>query len=77
MLNKFNWSLGFKKKKKAIEQIVEISKMERSFKECNRHEKRPYEDDILRVCQTCGRNYYTCDLCRNAKGVDAPLNICI
>ncbi len=50
--------------------------MERSLKECNRHEKRPLEDDVLRVCQTCNRSYYACELCRNSRGIDAPLNIC-
>jgi hypothetical protein len=50
--------------------------MEKSLKECNRHEKRLMDEDVLRVCQTCNRSYYACELCRTSRGIDAPLNIC-
>ena len=46
------------------------------MKECNKHEKRPSENDLLRICETCDRHFYLCELCRNSKEIDAPKNIC-
>lgn len=46
------------------------------MRECGKHEKRVSETDMLRICETCGRHFYVCDLCRKAKGIDAPLSIC-
>ena len=48
----------------------------KKMKECNKHEKRPNENDVLRICETCDRHFYLCDLCRNSKEIDAPKNIC-
>ena len=50
----------------------------KTMKECSKHEKRPGDDDsiMLRICETCGRHYYVCDLCRSAKDIEAPLSIC-
>ena len=49
----------------------------KKMKECNRHEKRPNENELLRICETCDRHFYLCELCRNSKEIDAPKNICM
>lgn len=46
------------------------------LKECGNHEKRLQDDDTLRICETCGRHYYICELCRSSKSIDAPITIC-
>ncbi|RNA18439.1 kelch 41 [Brachionus plicatilis] len=47
----------------------------RRKRECKKHEKR--SNDVLRSCETCGRNFLLCDICRPAKNLDAPSSICI
>ncbi|CAF0898073.1 unnamed protein product [Brachionus calyciflorus] len=44
-------------------------------RECKKHEKRP--DDVLRICETCGRQFFLCDICRQAKNIEAPSSICL
>lgn len=46
-------------------------------KECGKHEKRVNDNDILRSCETCERQFYVCDLCRTAKSINVPYTICI
>ena len=31
----------------------------------------------MRICETCERHYYACELCRTAKEIDAPITICM
>ena len=46
------------------------------FKECNKHEKRFTEQDLMRICETCTRTYFKCEICRAARNIQAPGNIC-
>lgn len=47
------------------------------MKECSKHEMRIGDNNqMLRICETCNRHYFVCDLCRKAKNVEAPLSIC-
>jgi hypothetical protein len=43
-------------------------------KECNKHERKPGEEDVLKICETCGSHFYACELCRNTKEI--PKHIC-
>lgn len=47
------------------------------LRECNNHEKRRDADEVQRLCESCGRSFYVCEMCRSVKNIDVPNSICI
>lgn len=47
------------------------------MKECGTHEKRKDVEELQKLCESCGRNYFICDMCRTTKNITTSPNICI
>ena len=58
-----------------MEKSLSLDKMAK-FRECGTHEKRS-SDELQRLCESCGRNYFLCEMCRNVKNYNVPLTICL
>ena len=54
-----------------MEKSLSVEKMTK-YRECGTHEKRS-SDELQRLCESCGRNYFLCEMCRNVKNYNVNL----
>jgi hypothetical protein len=59
-----------------MEKSITITEKMPKYKECGTHERRGH-DELQRLCESCSRNYFLCEMCRSVKKYDTPPSICI